>query len=526
MRIDRLRIPDRNNLKSFEIDFDEDQSTTVLLGRNGTGKSNLIEAIVEIFRELELGLPTAFAYELDYSCFEKTIHVECDPEKATRRLTIKIDGKNVTVAKFRDQAHQYLPLHVFGYYSGWSSRLEKQFEPPTRRRYRALLKNADDDAPLRRFFFCRKEYSQLALLAFFLSENEKAKKLITDYLEIDGFESALFVLKRPWWGGSKSIRSGVDVEPRLWNATGAFLPFFRRLWDSALAPIRSNEEVERPVPRDKEPTERIYLFIKNQEQLEELKAPFESVKSFFANLEGLYLCDLVDEVRVVVRKKNGTKVRFAQLSEGEQQLLTVLGLLLFTQDDQVLYLLDEPDTHLNPVWTYDFLKLLQENIHAENGQLIVATHNPLMIGSLHKNQVRVLSQEDERLLASAPDYDPLGIGVEGLLKSELYGLRSTLAPEILRNLDRHYLLLGKKDKTEAEQRELMQLATELNDLGVSRTHPNPYFELFANAMARRRLPEKEVALSKEEIAEQTELADEILKEIMAEEQGDIKGGEA
>ena len=63
------------------------------------------------------------------------------------------------------------------------------------------------------------------------------------------------------------------------------------------------------------------------------------------------------------------------------QLLTVLGLLLFTQDDESLYLLDEPDTHLNPLWTYDFLKLLQDNIRADKGQLIVATHNPLMIGS-------------------------------------------------------------------------------------------------------------------------------------------------
>jgi predicted ATPase len=55
MRLDRLSIPSYRNLRSFEIDFDESQPTPVLLGRNGSGKSNLIEAIVEIFRELELG---------------------------------------------------------------------------------------------------------------------------------------------------------------------------------------------------------------------------------------------------------------------------------------------------------------------------------------------------------------------------------------------------------------------------------------------------------------------------------------
>jgi len=524
MRLDRLSIPNYRNLRSFAIDFDESQPTTVLLGCNGTGKSNLIEAIVEIFRELESGQSTSFAYELKYTCSGHAIRVACDPEKPSRRLTVDVDGRPVAAASLRDNAHEYLPLHVFGYYSGWSSRLEKQFEPPTRRLYRALIRNADDDAPLRRFFFCRKEYSQLALLAFFLSAEQHAAKVVTDHLGIESFDSALFVLKRPWWGNERPTRRGVDTEPRLWNATGAFLPFFRRLWDAALAPIRNTEEVDRPVPRDKERTERIYLFVKNTEQLQALRAPHESVKTFFANLEGLFLCDLVDEVRVVVKKRGGARVRFTQLSEGEQQLLTVLGLLLFTQDDEVLYLLDEPDTHLNPVWTYDFLKLLQENIRAEKGQLIVATHNPLMIGSLHKNQVRVLTQTDEGISAAEPEYNPIGIGVEGLLKSELYGLRSTLAPEVLQKLDRHYALLGKQDKTDAEQTELMRLAAELNDLGISRTHPNPYFESFANAMARRRSPEPQTALSKEEIDAQAELADEVLKEVLAEEQAGNKGG--
>src|SRR6185295_19386329 len=96
-----------------------------------------------------------------------------------------------------------------------------------------------------------------------------------------------------------------------------------------------------------------------------------------------------------------------------------------------LYLLDEPDTHLNPVWAYDFLKLLQQHVRADKGHLLVATHSPLMIGSLHKNQVRILTQQENATVAVEPEYDPIGIGVEGLLKSELYGLRSTLAPEVL-----------------------------------------------------------------------------------------------
>lgn len=64
---------------------------------------------------------------------------------------------------------------------------------------------------------------------------------------------------------------------------------------------------------------------------------------------------------------------------------------------------------------------------------------------------------------------------------------------------------------------------ELNELGVSRTHPNPYFEHFVNTMARRRGAALEVTLAKEEIEAQARLADEVLKEVLAEEEAGGKG---
>jgi predicted ATPase len=520
MRLDWLHIPNYRgrNLRNFEIDFDEDQSTTVLIGRNGSGKSNLIEAIVEIFRDLELGNSPPFAYQLRYVCRDQVIELNADPDRGNKKLEVTVDGKSITQKDFQRDLAQYLPNFVFAYYSGWSSRLEKHFDEPTRRYYRDILNSKKSEMPLRRMFFCRKEYSQLVLLAFFLSDSATAHQLLERYLGIRRFDSALFVLKTPWWRGSgKPNKTQLsEGDPRFWYARGAFKTFLDRLWSRAFAPIRNTESVERDVRGKTENTERLYLFIKNQTELAQLKTGQEDAKTLFGYLESLFLCDLMDEVRVTVERTDGTRVKFAQLSEGEQQLLTVLGLMLFTQNDESLYLLDEPDTHLNPVWTYDYLKLLQDNIRAEKGQLLVATHNPLMIGSLYKNQVRIITQQEQATLAEEPEYDPIGIGVEGLLKSELYGLRSTLAPEILEKLDRHYELLGKRDKTSEEELTLIKLANELNALHVSRTHPNPYFEQFANAMAKK-LPTQETVLTKAEIDAQTQLADEVLAEILADE---------
>src|SRR5689334_13718194 len=109
MRLDRLRIPGYRNLRSFEIDFDESQPTTVLLGRNGSGKSNLIEAIVEIFRELELGRAPEFDFSLTYGCQGHSIIVTHDQSKPSRRLTIDVDEERLTMKAFGARVHELLP---------------------------------------------------------------------------------------------------------------------------------------------------------------------------------------------------------------------------------------------------------------------------------------------------------------------------------------------------------------------------------------------------------------------------------
>ena len=67
MRIQRLYVKEYGNLQDFEIKPDDGPQTTVILGRNGAGKSNLIEVLVETFRDLEAGEASVFYYELAYS---------------------------------------------------------------------------------------------------------------------------------------------------------------------------------------------------------------------------------------------------------------------------------------------------------------------------------------------------------------------------------------------------------------------------------------------------------------------------
>lgn len=525
MRIDRLEIPSYCNLRSFGIDFDETQPTTVLIGKNGSGKSNLIEAIVEIFRDLDEGRAPAFAYQLDYTCREQVIKIDADPNRSGNRLAITVNGERRTQAAFQENANVYMPRHVFAYYSGWSSRLERHFDRPTRRHYAAILRARDNRIPFRRMFFCRKEYSQLVLLAFFLSQSPAAKDLLRRFLHIKSVESALFVMKRPWWRGT-GAPTKVQLEegdPRFWYARGAFRFFLDRLWERAFAPIRKDDTVERDIRRQGESIERLYVFIKNQEELAGLAAVEGTSpdggesKAMFGYLESLFLSDLIDEVRVTVKRDDDTVVRFNQLSEGEQQLLTVLGLLMFTREDESIYLLDEPDTHLNPVWTYEFLQLIQETIRPEKGQLIAATHNPLMIGSLRSNQVRIMEATAtdagaSMTVAREPEEDPYAMGVDGLLTSELYGLRSVLPEETLKKIDQRNLLFANTQRSAEDERRLRALSEELAELGILRSYTDPYEQAFVEAMARRQERVRANATF-DDVRARNEAADAILEKL-------------
>ncbi|MGI9281458.1 MAG: AAA family ATPase [Endozoicomonas sp.] len=212
MRIQRLSLKDYGNLQDFEFKPDQTPQTTVVLGRNGAGKSNLIEALVEIFRDLEAGTASAFYYELDYQIRGHKLQITNSPSGRPKQQ-FKVDGKKIPAKTFRDAPDLYLPKYVFAYYSGWNRRLESLFDKPTKERYKKWKQGGStDNIPLRRLFYCRKDYSQLVLLAFFLMDtNPKIKAFLFDFLRIKDFESALFVMHKPFWRGSgKPTQNDLD----------------------------------------------------------------------------------------------------------------------------------------------------------------------------------------------------------------------------------------------------------------------------------------------------------------------------
>ncbi|UUE34911.1 AAA family ATPase [Pectobacterium aroidearum] len=505
MRLDKLTIGSAKespthqfkNLKNVTIDFDEEHWVTVVIGWNGTGKSNVLEALAIIFRDLIAKKRTpSFAFQLAYrmGSDEKLfhIHIDADPDRDKEpfvihvatdfqargegTLTPFIEGEE-TVSALRGNAikltaflkadSDYLPRYVFSYYSGESPRMHEIFRPYLES-YDSKLRNGEDPG-LKRLFYAMPVHSQFVLLAFLIQQSDIVRTFLDEHLGLDpdeGIESVLFVLRQPPWKSKAT-----DGDPRFWNARGVVRDFLSRLYDIALAPIEVSRQVSTSI-WNKTTLQFKYLYVKDIEALRRLVGD-QAPAQFFRDLESTYVSELIEEVRIKVRlKKNDGSVTFRELSEGEQQLLTVLGLLRFTAEDESLFLLDEPDTHLNPRWSVDYLNYLksfvgQNSTGDHNSHIVLTTHNPSAIAELAKGQVQILYREagSRTIRAENPAVDPKGMGFAGIVTSDMFGLGSSLDKATNHDLlELHRLSTQKQSLSEADRANLLAIRKRLEGL--------------------------------------------------------------
>lgn len=520
MRLDKLTIGSAKdstthqfkNLKNVTIDFDQNHWVTVVIGWNGTGKSNVLEALAIIFRDLiAKKRAPAFAFQLAYRMGSgdttRHIHIDADPDRNKDAFIIHVAtdapsrdegtlipliegdapgsasrGDAIKLNAFLAEDGMHLPRYVFSYYSGESSRMREVFRPYLES-YDSKLRKGKDPG-LKRLFYAMPVHSQFVLLAFLIQQSDVVRAFLDDHLGLDpeeGIESVLFVLRQPPWKSK-----AVDGDPRFWNARGVVRDFLSRLYDIALAPIA----IERQVPTslwNKTKLQFKYLFVKDIAALRRLVGN-QTPAQFFRDLESTYVSELIEDVRIRVRlKKNDGSVTFRELSEGEQQLLTVLGLLRFTAEDESLFLLDEPDTHLNPRWSVDYIAYLKQFIASgtrqeETSHILLTTHNPLAIAELDRGQVQILrmcKQDDHhQIVACYPEMSPRGMGYAAIVTSDMFGIASSLDQSTQVLLETQRAFAAKEKLTAGEQLELDSINAQLDRLGFRFFHPDDEYSRY------------------------------------------------
>lgn len=182
----------------------------------------------------------------------------------------------------------------------------------------------------------------------------------------------------------------------------------------------------------------------------------------------------VKEGRVVVSTGYET-VSLDQLSSGYQAILalgtdimeaTPAG-LRDKQGALGIVLIDELDAHLHPRWKMEVVRILREAFPAL--QFFASTHEPLCLRGLKDKEVALMRRDEEGVIEVVTDLpSPENLRVDQLLTSALFGLHTTLDPEIDKDFRIYYAIRAKRpgERSEEERKKLKELRVKLGCHGV------------------------------------------------------------
>ena len=120
MKIEYIYINGYKNLNDVEMYFDEGSSVNSIIGNNGSGKSNILEAIAIIFSNaLENINNLDFRFCIKYSLDSQKIEIS-NINNLENKIEIKNNDKKILINEIRT----ILPKNVFLYYAGETKRLK------------------------------------------------------------------------------------------------------------------------------------------------------------------------------------------------------------------------------------------------------------------------------------------------------------------------------------------------------------------------------------------------------------------
>ena len=490
MQLKELWVSDYKNLTNVSFSF-KSKLTSLLVGKNGLGKSNLIEILGLIFRDLDLIMEeedfknwpfgeNQFEYSINYMCNEFDVLINC--RKGIFECGIKkVDSSEPhSTIEFRDfiknRKDSYLPKYIIGYYSGENKRIEKiignheAIEKENLKKFQK--KGTNENLSLRRLFFTQNFHSQLLLLTLAVYRGhsffkDKIDDLFYNYLDIEKIVDFDIKFNNPNWNYSKIdghnkggdyllANISADVEYPFWNIKGKVDKLLTRLYNHQI------ENGKEPIAYDNDHIEDGREFVKEfllfdgisfVKFIEDISDYFQHPIDLFDALEATTILNILNKIDLKVIKKNIQKpIEFDQLSEGEQQLLTILGLILVTGKDDCLFLFDEPDTHLNPEWQRDFPNLIREfNLNSENSHVIIATHSPLIVQSSNDSDVFLFrkNENDEVQIDSSP-HQIHNWRIDQVLVSDYFGLPTARPVSLDEYMELREKILSKNIVTEED----------------------------------------------------------------------------
>ena len=125
-------------------------------------------------------------------------------------------------------------------------------------------------------------------------------------------------------------------------------------------------------------------------------------------------------------------------------------------------------------------------------------------------------ESKKTLTARRQQGPPTGLGAEGLLTSDYFGLRTQLDDETQALLDKRVKYAARKGPLKEKDRKALEILNrKLDEVGLLSTFADPYYTAFLQALARRRklAQFQKPTYTPRELEQRRELIDDILREL-------------
>jgi len=384
MRLKSVWVSSYKNLKDFSLDFEGGNFLDVFVGKNGSGKSNFFEMLIDIFRHLDDFDPDDFSFGYKYKIVFEIAGEETIIEWRDEKLFINGRARK-TLGKTT------FPDNILIYYSGHNETIKNLILKCEESFAKRIIKAGVGET--RRFIEVGPEYKELLLSTLLLqSDGCKARQYMCERLQIEASGSIFtLTLKRPPFAKNVDVDPGVR-DTLFWGAKGIVRDFLDALLECIEGGFSSASLYDREKDTFIIPINRT-LFLK--------KFSGMSSQELFRNFDNLRSADIFSHISNPIRLKLGSIADISYFSDGQFQSVYIYAISELFKDRNCITLLDEPDSFLHPEWQFDFLKQVNDISSAavRSNHVLINTHNATTLANYENRDVRMFCfNEDNKVI--------------------------------------------------------------------------------------------------------------------------------
>lgn len=143
-----------------------------------------------------------------------------------------------------------------------------------------------------------------------------------------------------------------------------------------------------------------------------------------------------EQVRFLPKVGEGV-VDYVSLSDGEHQLAQILGTMCMASSPNVLFLLDEPESHFNPQWRVKFISRLidlptasgkrsEAGGSAARQDCLLTTHSPFVPSDMSRQNVLIFKKSGSTVEVRRPNIETFGTTFDTILE-ECFDVRPPMS---------------------------------------------------------------------------------------------------